>query len=62
MLTRDGKYLIAGSEEDNKVFIWDLQTRQVVDSWEAHKGAVLLARQVLSSVLKRVLTASAIMD
>ncbi|GAA5907138.1 WD40 repeat domain-containing protein [Sporobolomyces salmoneus] len=41
VLTRDGKYLIAGSEEDNKVFIWDLQTRQVVDSWEAHKDVVI---------------------
>ncbi|GAA5952679.1 hypothetical protein JCM3765_002246 [Sporobolomyces pararoseus] len=41
VLTRDGKYLIAGSEEDNKVFKWDLQTRQIVDSWVAHKDVTI---------------------
>ncbi|GAA5833603.1 hypothetical protein JCM3766R1_002586 [Sporobolomyces carnicolor] len=41
VLTRNGKYLIAGSEEDNKVFKWDLQTRQVVDSWVAHKDVTI---------------------
>lgn len=37
-LTRDGRFLIAGSEEENRVFKWDLQTRQVIESWIAHKG------------------------
>ncbi|GAA6020516.1 hypothetical protein JCM11491_001382 [Sporobolomyces phaffii] len=41
VLTRDGKYLLAGSEENNKVFKWDLQTRQIVDSFIAHKDVVI---------------------
>ncbi|GAA5886337.1 hypothetical protein JCM16303_002503 [Sporobolomyces ruberrimus] len=40
-LTRDGRFLIAGSEEENRVFKWDLQTRQVVESWIAHKDVVI---------------------
>lgn len=32
-----GKYIVSGSE-DNKVYIWNLQTRQVVQSLEGHRG------------------------
>ncbi|GAA6061143.1 hypothetical protein JCM10212_001743 [Sporobolomyces blumeae] len=39
-LTEDGKYLISGSE-DHKVVVWDVQTRQVVDSFSAHKDVVV---------------------
>lgn len=46
VLTPDGKYLISSDEAEDKeskeggyrVVKWDLQTRQIVDSWIAHKG------------------------
>ena len=32
-----GKHVVSGSE-DGKVYIWDLQTRQVVQVLDGHKG------------------------
>ena len=32
-----GKYIVSGSE-DNAVYIWNLQTRQIVQKLEGHKG------------------------
>ena len=32
-----GQYLVSGSE-DCKVYIWDLQTRQVLQVLEGHRG------------------------
>ncbi|GAA5826177.1 hypothetical protein JCM5353_003834 [Sporobolomyces roseus] len=49
VLTPDGKYLISSDEAEDKeskeggyrVVKWDLQTRQIVDSWIAHKDVVI---------------------
>ena len=35
-----GQYLVSGSE-DCKVYIWDLQTRQVLQVLEGHRGNYL---------------------
>lgn len=40
-LTSTGQYLIAGSE-DNKLVIWDLQTREIVQAAEGQKGSFAL--------------------
>lgn len=32
-----GKWIVSGSE-DNKVYLWDLQTREVVQVLEGHTG------------------------
>lgn len=40
-LTSTGQYLIAGSE-DNKLMIWDLQTREIVQAAEGQKGSFAL--------------------
>ncbi|KAG6811224.1 WD repeat-containing protein 5 [Tricholoma furcatifolium] len=32
-----GKWIVAGSE-DKKVYLWDLQTRQIVQVLEGHSG------------------------
>jgi len=32
-----GKYLVSGSE-DCKIYIWDLQTRQILQVLEGHRG------------------------
>ncbi len=43
-ITHDGRYVITGSE-DHKFIVWDVQTRQVVQSTESHKDVVIaLAR------------------
>lgn len=39
-LTSTGRFLVTGSE-DHKVIIWDLQTREVIDQLEGHKGELL---------------------
>lgn len=40
VLTPSGRYLLAGSE-DNKVVKWDIQSRQVVEAWPAHRDVVI---------------------
>jgi len=35
-----GKYIISGSE-DNMVYIWDLQSKKIVQKLEGHKDVVL---------------------
>ncbi|KAM0750605.1 WD40 repeat-like protein [Meredithblackwellia eburnea MCA 4105] len=39
-LTADGRYLVTGSE-DNKFLMWDVQTRQVIQSLDSHKDVVM---------------------
>ncbi|KAL8278672.1 hypothetical protein RQP46_008964 [Phenoliferia psychrophenolica] len=39
-LTANGRYLIAGSE-DHKFFVWDLQTRKIIQQAESHKDVVM---------------------
>lgn len=46
VLTPDGRHLVAGSE-DHKVVVWDVQTREVVAAWVAHKGASQLSSSSL---------------
>lgn len=41
-LTASGRYLVTGSE-DHKVVIWDLQTREVIQLADSHKGMCFLA-------------------
>ena len=41
ILTPDGAHLVCGSE-DHKVVVWDVQTREVVAQWAAHKGELPL--------------------
>ena len=36
-----GKWIVSGSE-DNKVYLWDLQSREVVQVLDAHKGGFIL--------------------
>lgn len=36
-ITTKGQYLVSGSE-DCKIYIWDLQTRQVLQVLEGHRG------------------------
>ena len=36
-----GKWIVSGSE-DNKVYIWDLQSREVAQTLEAHSGTQIL--------------------
>ncbi|EGU11351.1 Wdr5 protein [Rhodotorula toruloides ATCC 204091] len=40
IVTADGRYLLAGSE-DHKVVMWNIQTREIVSSWIAHKDVVM---------------------
>lgn len=43
-ISHDGRYVIAGSE-DHKFVVWDVQTRQAVQSTESHKDVIItLAR------------------
>ena len=42
ILTPDGAHLVCGSE-DHKVVVWDVQTREVVAQWAAHKGEPCLS-------------------
>lgn len=35
-----GKWIVSGSE-DNKVYLWDLQSREVVQVLDAHKGGFI---------------------
>jgi COMPASS component SWD3 len=39
-ISHDGRYVIAGSE-DHKFVVWDVQTRQAVQSSESHKDVVI---------------------
>jgi COMPASS component SWD3 len=34
-------FIVAGSE-DGRILIWNIQTRQVVHEWQAHKGCLLI--------------------
>ncbi|KAG5718601.1 WD repeat-containing protein 5 [Termitomyces sp. T112] len=40
VVTTKGKYIVSGSE-DNKIYVWDLQTRQVLQVLEGHRDVVL---------------------
>jgi len=44
-----GKYVVSGSE-DNKIYIWDLQTRKVLQILEGHRGQCLLSKLEGSSL------------
>lgn len=37
-----GKWIVSGSE-DNKVYIWDLQSREVAQTLEAHSGMPIIS-------------------
>ena len=37
--TTGGAYVVSGSE-DAKIYIWDLQSRQVLQVLEGHRGAL----------------------
>ena len=37
-----GKWIVSGSE-DNRVFLWNLQTKRVVQTLEGHTGTVMFA-------------------
>lgn len=36
---QNGQYIVSGSE-DNKVYIWDLQSRKIAQILEGHKGEI----------------------
>ena len=41
-ITTRGKYIVSGSE-DNKIYIWDLQSRKVMQVLEGHRGESMSA-------------------
>lgn len=48
-----GKWIVAGSE-DHKTYIWDLQTREIVQVLEGHTGECLSKRSNLSETKNRL--------
>lgn len=56
-----GKWIVSGSE-DNKVYIWDLQSREVAQTLEGHSGTqiVLVTSESRSRGLLGVVVAVAV--
>ena len=48
-MTSKGKYIVSGSE-DNKIYIWDLQSRQIQQVLEGHRGKLEIASFKLFSI------------
>lgn len=45
-----GRKCIVGGSEDHKVYIWDLQTRQVIQVLEGHTDVVLAVAVSFSDI------------
>lgn len=48
LLSSTGRHRVVSGSEDSKVYIWDLQTRKVVQTLEGHQGTCRVPTQALA--------------